>query len=492
MRPLLLALLLATLFACLAVYVRSTGHHHTSLNLSEKPNVILVTIDTLRADHLGCYGYGRNTSPFIDEMARHGVLFERAISSSSATTPSLASLFTSLEVDQHGVYNNYFDHFPDHYSSLHTMAHMFSDQGYKAIGISAVAFLRYIDDGFSEFMMGDRPPGGRPGRDADDPAKQYHYSPADSQHQALTNDALSNIAPDEPFFIWLHFYDVHEYDTHHRAHDTQVDYVKLFDISSDEGRHSHINALFKTSNKIFKRKYQLDVMNVYDEKIYFVDRYLRRIYQHLEERQLNDDTLWVIGSDHGEGLWHHKIRGHAEEIYNDQLHVPLIFHSKNMSNGGLRITQLVRNVDILPTLAEITGGSLDEQTMEVQGTSLLPLVHGDDTAITDYAYSRLPMYHRNWVKKGIAEGEGYAIQNLGYKYIFHTHQDDEFYDLGSDPYESNNIIDAGLPIRDKLESDLHALYGRYLSDYRRHLETAVNFEISDDMRKELKALGYAD
>jgi arylsulfatase A-like enzyme len=490
MRKFLLALLLATASVCLGIYAVSIRGHQSPFHLPEKPNVILVTIDTLRADHLGCYGYPRNTSPFIDDMARNGVLFEKAISSSSATTPSLASIFTSLEVDQHGVYNNFFDHFPDHYSSLYTMAHMFSDQGYRTIGISAVGFLRYIDGGFSEFMMGDRPTGRRPGRDAGDPAGGYHFAPADRQYDVLAKDVLAKIAADERFFIWLHFYDIHEYDTHHRVHDTQLNYEELFDISSDEGRQQHTDALRTTSDKTFERQYHLDVINVYDEKIRFVDRTLRRIYDHLQEKRLNDETLWIITSDHGEGLWQHKIRGHAEELYNAQLYVPLIFHSQNMDGDGSRIEQLVRNVDILPTLAELIGGSLEKQTMEVQGTSLLPLVDGDKTALADYAYSRLPMYHRNWVEKGTATGMGYAIQNLDYKYIFHTHQDDEFYDLGKDPHESHNLIDAGLPMKDTLEREAQALYGQYIADYQAHLEEDEATTIDDETLEELRALGY--
>jgi hypothetical protein len=102
------------------------------------------------------------------------------------------------------------------------------------------------------------------------------------------------------------------------------------------------------------------------------------------------------------------------------------------------------------------------------------------------------MYHRSWVEKGIVEGTAYTIQNLDHKYILHTHGADEFYDLRADPFESKNLIERDFAMKEKLETDLRAINGRYVLDYRNHLESAEGVEIAEETLEELRALGYLD
>lgn len=428
-------------------------------------NVILITIDTLRADHLSCYGYPRETSPFLDYLAQNGVLFEHAFSSISYTTPSHASIFTSLYPVQHKVLVNG--------ARLHkeafTMAEMFQDIGYQTAGFCSVGFLSNLSQGFDIF-------------DNEKYKKLVHYRQA---HQTIESvlDWLDSKRPNDKFFLWVHLFDPH------RPYHPPQAYLKQMALKSEAEKElfvKYVIQICKLPPYVYKHKAKLiEDYNNYDAEILFTDQQIKRLVRAIEAKKFKSPLLWIITADHGEGLGNHGYKKHGRFIYNEQVHVPLIFYFSQKEYRGLRLKNLVRHVDILPTLADLLGYNLSEKAKFIQGISLWPLLNDNENNFpVQYAfYQRRPW---NEARRSWDRGEIYGLQNLQFKYIYHSLGDDEFYDLRYDPFETKNIIDFPSLPRDKMKKIVE-LYYKTLSH-----QTITDSPAPIDKRhmEELKALGY--
>jgi len=335
-------------------------------------NIILITIDTLRADHLGCYGYPRETSPFIDYLARNGVLFEHAFSSISHTAPSHASIFTSLFPVQHKLLENG----GVLHASAFTMAELFKDIGYETAGFCSVGFLKNLRQGFDVF-------------DNEKYKKLVHYRQA---HHTINSvlEWLSSKKHNAKFFLWVHLY-----DPHLPYHPLQQ-YLKQMKLRSETEKElfvKYLTEICKLPRDFYGRRAKLiKDYNNYDAEILFVDQEIKRLFRSVERKGFKSNILWIITADHGEGLGNHHFYGHSVYIYNEQMHVPLIFSFNNKAYAGLRIKNLVRHVDILPTICDLLGYRLQDRTKFVQGFSLLPLLRNSNTSFpVEFAfYQRKP------------------------------------------------------------------------------------------------------
>jgi arylsulfatase A-like enzyme len=205
----------------------------------------------------------------------------------------------------------------------------------------------------------------------------------------------------------------------------------------------------------------------YDAEIRYADSELQRLFQYYQQRGFDNKSLWVITSDHGEGVGSHNYWGHGLNVYNEQLRVPLLFYSSQSHSRGQMVEQAVENVDILPTIIELTKGKpcFDHE----EGKSLVPLMYQDQprTYGKTYAFSQRRIYNKidpqvnNSKVKNYEAGEKYSLQSQGFKYIYRTAGPDEFYNLRTDPYEINNLINQGVDeevrLRDALLSELAEL-----------------------------------
>jgi arylsulfatase A-like enzyme len=439
--------------------------------------VVFITLDTLRADHLGYHGYPRDTSPFIDRLAREGVRFERAFATMADTTPSHASMFTSLYPLQHQVLKN--GHAMDR--SFVTMAELLQGMGYETAGfVSAPIFgMAQLNQGFTVF---DEPPA---------PDHWSKYRQADKTIDAVIK-WLDEDTPTDRFFLWVHLFDPHRPfrppDSVHQTFRTQPAGQREA-LASFLTQEQHVDLDFYNS----EIENMLETMDAYDAEILFLDRELERLFGRFEELGLGPGTLWIITADHGSGLGNHRWRAHGKHIYNEQLHVPLIFYSASKPFAARAVDNVVEHVDLLPTVMELVGGEITGQVETVQGESLAPLLSSPEGGFPkEHAFAQRRDFDPaarprdlDPEKENYEDGEKYALQNGAFKYIYRTRGDDEFYDLRSDPYETNNLAGSDLESERALRETVVALVEEFTRTVHRRPRSVYKEEF-----EVLRSLGY--
>lgn len=445
-------------------------------NLSGKAKrVVIITIDTLRADHLKSYGYLRERAPFLTELANKGTFFLNAFSQSSHTAPSHTSMFTGLYPFQHGVLRNH----EVLSSDIPSITSVLNNHNIKTAAFTSVRFL----DGKVGFppspvqmKIVERGEGGGGNR--------WYLNSAE-----VVDNALSWLKgmPPEDFLIWLHFYDVHQWmgwgnlPEEYRKAAEEEDVDDLLEFIQKE--HGISLDYWKT-----KEKMQRAIIG-YDARLNFVNDQIKRLYQEMDKLGFNDDSVWIITSDHGEGLGNHNYEGHGEFLYQEQIHIPLIIHSPSgitPSTGA--VEDIVQSVDIFPTILDlfnVTGVKALQNSKKIEGSSLLPFIYDDATytSHTPYSFAQrrpkdMQSFRRTWTP-----GEAYSVHDKFSKLIDYTESDDYFFDLEKDPKELNNIINSPL-----------------MEDYRKTLKDILNRqtgakdggepELSEDEIQELRSLGY--
>lgn len=415
------------------------------------PNVVLITADTLRADHLHCYGYFRATSPAIDELARGGLLFENVIAPMSSTLPSHVSMMTSLYPLRHGVVSNL--HFfsvpdPDH-GAPRTAAEIFRSHGYRTAAFtsaSPVGAATGIAAGFDVFDGVSSADGGAAERPA----------------EATVRLALEWIAAAEPpFFLWVHFFDPHRPYRAPQPYDRAfVDEPRLFDF---------IDSLRVAPSL---RRKAAALSNRYDGEILYMDGQIGLLVRALRRRGLYDDSLVVFTGDHGEGLMQHGFQGHGI-VWNEQLRVPLILkpaRSRPISAG--RRTDLASLVDLLPTIASATGLPLPEVRRD--GIDLL-------SAQREAALSQREIRVQAWAAKL------YTLTTAEWKYFDDANGEDKLFHLSADPHEKADVLERHPEIGRRMEGEIAALVGGKETPMLRLRE-----DLPAAAREQLRQLGYIE
>ncbi len=351
-----------------------------------RPNVVLITIDTLRHDHLGCTGHETVQTPNIDKLASEGVLFEQALSSSPTTLPSHASLLTGTYPFVHGARNN--GNFVLSEENV-TLAEILRKHGYANaafVGSFVLDSQFGLDQGFDTYN--DNMAGGSGER-----MFLYEERPAG----LVTDAALAwlRMNGDKKFFVWLHYYDPHV------TYDPPPPYAERY------------------------------ADNPYVGEIAYTDSRIGVLLDALEEMGLLDNSIVVLTSDHGESLGEHGESTHGIFIYDSTLRVPLILRFPPSLPGKKRIPALVRLIDVMPTLLdllEIPRGA------GIQGMSLMNLVRGSGDAESRvcYAESFYPFYYYGW-------SELLGIRTERWKYV--RAPKPELYDLKADPLETKNLFE---------------------------------------------------
>jgi len=408
-------------------------------------NIILITTDTLRADHLGCYGYPWARTPSIDRLAKEGVLFARMLASVPLTLPSHTSFITGLYPGAHGVHDNGAYVLGEEKT---TLAEYLRDHGYRtAAAVSSFQLNgKYgIDQGFAEyddgipkeFLIHDV-------RIAEGPkADNIRYQSEQRRADQITAWAREWLEKGgvEPFFLWLHYFDPHE------TYDPPPPYDSMFP------------SLPFPHNK-------------YDGEIAFLDEEIGALLQLLEERGLYDRTLVVFSADHGEGLGEHQEMYHDTFIYDSTLRIPLI-----LSGGALPdewaasvVAEPARSVDVLPTLLEMIGVDPDK---EVQGRSLIPAMAGKASEGEWWNYCETHSPTHNLC------APLYGIYSREWKYV--EAPKPELYHLAVDPGETRNLIHSHPEKANELSRRLAALLPEAVSEPR---------ELDEETREKLEAIGY--
>lgn len=437
--------------------------------------VVLVSIDTLRRDHLGTYGYPRDTSPFIDSLAERGVVFERAYAPIPSTAPSHATIFTALFPVQHGLRTNGHQ-LP---SGIETLASRLREGDFTTAGFVSTRaqwIPTGLDRGFDVFDA----------RAADDPDV---YRTADRTVDAALA-WLEGCAPCQRLFLFVHLFDPHG---PMRPPETHLD---VFRTESPEARARHVTFLSRQQGipLAFYRGdpgAMLFIVDRYDAEIRFADTELRRLYAGLGALGLNASTLWIVTSDHGQGLGNHAFMGHGK-AYEEGLRVPLVLHASDGSLRARRVRGIVQHVDLAPTLLALTG---QRPLAGIAGSSLEAALLGRGAPPARAALAQRGRIatgpDARWLPQddpGDVSGEQYAWIEERFKYLLHTTGPDELYDLTRDPHETRNLLADG--VTEQSTRLLEALEAR-LASLPSHASGARVHELDARTREELRALGYA-
>lgn len=412
--------------------------------MNKKLNVILIGIDTLRADHLGCYGYARPTTPNIDKFASEALLFENCFSHSPVTSPSFMSIFTSRYPIYHGILANTGrmasgrTFIAD--ENVPTMAELLKDNGYRTgafTGGGPMAPRLGFDRGFEYY--------GVPNNRWTPPPK----IPRDEIFYWFNEYKKDN------FFLFLHTYAVHNpwfapQKYWNRFDNGYAGKLRLESIFNEDGGIQKMKRKKKSPYLNYiamadpASSAEMEYMKGnYDAAIQYVDDFFGDLIDHLGSLDLLDNTLIIFTADHGEEFGEHGRVGH-KQLYNELLHVPLIIRVPGVSGG--RFSSLVRSVDIFPTIFSVSGINFKHPIhgvplFPVRGSNILP-------AISD------------------TEHYGHAYFDGKYKYIYpryrkFRHRVDELYDIESDPRERENILFQNPEIlQEKINEFEHELHHR--------------------------------
>jgi len=449
--------------------------------------VVLVTLDTLRADHVSCYGYPRATTPFLDSLAARGARFTRAIATASQTAPSHATMLTGLVPAVHGVLENG----EALAAGAVDLASLFAARGFETAAFLNVKFLAGIAASFGKVDVRAIGP-------------DRHVQTG----AAVVDAALAWLQAErkgEHFFLWVHLYDPHKWK------DRVIDSIKRGETIWSGGRPAdflervaELHGLpapragepYTVRWQVARSDVKLDFtsaegflrsIDAYDELTLFADRQVERLYRGIEARAFPGRTLWIVTADHGEGLASHGAAGHGGRIYQEQLHVPLVLHASDGSIRSRVVDELVSHVDLLPTLAETLGARVAAQPSLYDGRSLWPLVRGESAGWTPRAVfaQRRPALDGN-DPEGAEHAEAYALQTRDAKYLLHESGAGEFFDLAADPRELVNLGPRGAAA-EKLRGELE----RRLEPYRALAPARVEASVPEEWQEELRKLGYA-
>ncbi len=488
--------------------------------LPRRPNVLLVSVETIRADHVGASGYHRNTTPNFDRLARQGALFRNAVAQAPFTLPSVASLMTGRTPPFHGVRN----HPATLRADLETLAERFRAAGYQTAAMTRHTWLRRksgLDQGFDEYHNNKFSAG------------------LDARSLSLAAvDWMRARDEEKPFFLWLHFLDPHLPYTpsypysvlYHPDHtdDSQVRHVRsmldrpretfqstpyadlsggpfydlvlryypenriLLDLSL--WRRPRGSIFFNEGN--YDERSLTEMRDLYDGAIVYADDNLGRILKSLAELGIEEDTAVAIVGDHGEALGEHGLYfTHDFTLYDEVLRVPMALRLPGVIEPGTVVDRQVRVMDLGTTLLDLAGLPAPEE----ESVSLAPLFDGEGLPFLDAFAEGAPLRpmfpeHRRVYFEG-NRGKWRMLRTERWKLIQIPHPEGdrfELYDLENDPGELENLFDQLPGEAGKLEPRLRAWIQ---SDPERDTNRSAEEEkaldaLTPEERQQLETLGY--
>ena len=358
--------------------------------------IILISIDTLRADHLPAYGYRKVKTPAIDALAADGVVFERAYSHAPQTLPAHAALLSGQLPFETGVRDNVgFTVKPGE----RLLPQMLRDRGFTTAGVVSAYVLRKetgINQGF-DFFDGEMPPAS-----PEISIGQMQRDGAESE--AIAERWLTSIGTSRAF-LFLHLYEPH---------------------------------------KPYAPPARFADYTPYDGEIAYADEIVGRLVRYLKSHQLYDRSTVIVVSDHGEGLGDHGEQEHGLFLYDEAIHVPLLVKQESNAGAGRRVADLVQHIDLVPTILDLVKAPVPGG---LRGRSLKPLLDGTGRLAQPSIYSEAlyARYHFGW-------SELTAITDDRYRYIRAPRE--ELYDLARDARERSNVADERPKARQALRGAL--------------------------------------
>lgn len=427
-------------------------------------NVILISIDSLRADRLGCYGLDRPTSPAIDALAAQGARFANAMSTTSWTLPAHMSMLTGRTLLSHGVVMEN-DRLPD---GVPTLAESLRGTGLATGGIVSMLYLgrQYgFDRGFDVYD------------DTTIPAKTWFESHRDEPAPAVTRFALDWLQQhrEQRFFLFLHFWDVHYDYAPPPPYDTMFDPDYRGTISGEN---------FYRNQAVNRRMPARDLQHllaVYDGEVRWVDEHVGQILRTVDALGLADTTAIIVTADHGDEFFEHGGKGHRRTLYREVMHVPLIVRAPGVPPGRV-VTAPVSLVDVMPTALELAGAAAPPG---MDGESLLALTRGGAIAPRPGVYG--------WLCVARPGTDCLGMQHSAAGTLVHTFQPFGIEFFAPDDLAQQRNLGRGTewPRREQLgllRGQLAAQWAAYRRDGKRQGRVAID----KATRERLRQLGYGD
>ncbi len=457
-----------------------------------KPNFVVLILDCTRADHLSCYGYERETSPFLDSLAARGTRFANMVSAAPWTLPSHGALFTGTYSAAHGATDEHRYLSPD----LVTLPEILKEAGYATGAFCCNPWVSPetgFDRGVDHFYTG-RPnhAAARPvmiARKIIDVLTGRRDSGSFRTNRAFGSWVESRPA-DTPFFAFVHYN-----ETHLHFH-PPARYRKMFTEELDTP--ARIRALNQDCNAYIAGAVEMTdddfrlLTALYDAELRYADSRVERMAAELDRLGRLDDTVFVISADHGENLGDHGMMSHKFCVYDTLLRVPLVMAGPGVPAGEVSEAQ-VQNVDIMPTLAALAGARLPDNG-QVAGKPLV--VDGKLGSGHDYVFSeryrpnlgsfrkQFPDFDASLVdvrKRSVSDGRS--------KFIWHSDGRHEFYDLAADAGETRNVLGEQAENAARLE---RVLYDWLAVVERKDGDDSEDAEFDEATRRQLEGLGYID
>jgi arylsulfatase A-like enzyme len=473
-----------------------TGGVNSFMEQREKPNIVLMVMDCARADHMSCYGYHRQTTPYLDQLASKGVLYENAISPAPWSLPAHWSIFTGLFPARHGVWNKYLALSPQY----QTIAQILGAEGYDTAAFSNNPYVG-IKNGFGRgfaafeelFRIRERRTLLNLTKRAANKilltAFKLKFDGAYRTNRMIKRWLTSRPNPQRPFFFFVNYMEPHEpyqppWPYRSRFIDERVRTASRGVVAD----YTRTGGTTKIHNcRLSDWDVAVDVA-LYDAELAFLDAQLHSLFSYMEQRGFLDNSLLIITSDHGHSLGEHGYIGHAADwLYDTQVRVPLILYGPQILPPATRVPRQVQLVDIVPTILAMLGSKQGDWAHQLQGQSLLPEDQNDHHRPFTVVHARYR------VEQGARERELMAIRTDDYKYIWTKNGHDELYHIKQDPAERHNVIDQ-TPTK---VSELQALLRAWLSSHgpvgnESQEYAALEVELDQEVESRLRALGYIE
>jgi choline-sulfatase len=446
-----------------------------SANATERPNIVLITVDTLRADHCSAYGYANETTPALQRLASAGARFETAYAPTSETAPSHATIFTGRYPISHGVVKNGLSLSQDQ----ETLAEKLQANGYQTAGFVSSFVLKGKfgwSQGFSTY---------RDDFDASDATAKieswegHRIDEAFDQRGDVTTREVTRWLWERdrgrPFFLFVHYFDPHS------PYEPPADFERKFALP-EPGLAGSVSA--RTDWRRLVRSY--------DGEIAFVDQQIGRLLDVLDREGLSDDTLVVVTADHGEGLMDHRFMLHGIDVYQESVLVPLVFRWPQKISAGQVHSAPVELVDLGATLLEFAGVDTEPRPAGFAATSQTGIRHSLAAAMragTSLDPQRPVFLYRRPFPDTYADGvhvngDQFGVRVGKWKLIVgEMEHRRELYDLERDPSESKNLAAEHPEKVAELEGRIRRFRALYGGD-------GPVPTVSEQDRRGLEALGY--
>jgi arylsulfatase A-like enzyme len=435
------------------------------------PNVLILVVDALRPDHMGCYGYPLPTSPAMDALARRGVLFTDATSLSSYTRAAVPSIFASVHPGAHGILNQgkEVEMLSDEYK---TLAETLKERGYVTAAFAPNPSLNRafnFDQGFDlyddDFQIGVR-------------GAQDFETAGKINERTLGWLRSSGGGREKPFFAYLHYRDVHA------PYVPPPPYDRMFD-KPGEGRPLS-EAEYKSQPPDVRRPRRFrdldSYVEQYDGEIRYTDDHLARFLETLSKEGFLDNTVIFLTADHGESFLEHRSWTHGSGLYEELMRVPLLLVLPGEKHKGRRVAAPVQTTDVYPTVLGLL--KVEEIPPQLQGRSLFD-------AIEERADPKRPVFgealvsrrHRPW-----NFGQMVSVRSGGWKLIYNRwSRSGELYDLAQDPGETQDLVDRQ---PERARDLLRMIAAQDRENAKRSHRVKGTEELPEDVVEGLKSLGY--